>query len=118
MSTQNHAETLARALESLIPLVPFDGNHADETSKGQQLRAARRALAEYQAQPQGYTVALQELGNSETTHVTFQSAADVDAAVAAASAECAADWGDVPAHDQHILAVMRGDVEVLYWCDQ
>ena len=36
-------------LAALIPLVPFDGNHADEITKGPILRDARRALAEYDA---------------------------------------------------------------------
>ena len=57
MSTQNenNAQRLADALRALIPLVPFDGNHEDETRKGPQLREARAALAEYDNAPQPAT---------------------------------------------------------------
>lgn len=41
---------LADALRALYTLVPFDGNHADETAKGKQLKEAREALAAYDAQ--------------------------------------------------------------------
>lgn len=40
---------LANALRAVLPLVPFDGNHDDETRKGPQLKEARAALAEWEA---------------------------------------------------------------------
>lgn len=43
-------QRLADALRDLYSLVPFDGNHEDETTKGPKLRAAREALADYDAQ--------------------------------------------------------------------
>ena len=43
-------QRLADALRALYSLVPFDGNHEDETTKGPKLRAAREALADYDAQ--------------------------------------------------------------------
>ena len=47
---------IADALRALVPLVPFDGNHDDEKTKGPALAAARAALAEYDAQPIRYVV--------------------------------------------------------------
>lgn len=41
---------LLAALRDLLPLVPFDGNHHDETTKGAQLRAAREAIAKASTQ--------------------------------------------------------------------
>lgn len=49
MNAPNISDNLAAALRALYPLVPFDGNHADETAKGPPLKAARDALADYEA---------------------------------------------------------------------
>lgn len=43
-------DKLADALRALYALVPFNGNHEDEALKGPKLKAARQALAEYDAQ--------------------------------------------------------------------
>lgn len=42
---------LAAALRDLLPLVPFDDNHADELAKGRPLKNAREALREFDAKP-------------------------------------------------------------------
>ena len=43
-------DKLADALRALYALVPFNGNHEDEALKGPKLKAAREALAAYDAQ--------------------------------------------------------------------
>lgn len=50
MSAHVSPDQLAAALRELLPLVPFDGNHADELAKGRQLNNARRLLGAWDAQ--------------------------------------------------------------------
>lgn len=69
---------------------------------------------------EGYTVCVQEQGDlGGTTHVSYH-AGTVDEAVAAALAGTRSDWGFDEESDTelHVLAVLKGDVEVVSWDDQ
>lgn len=91
MHMRETAEQLAAALRALYPLVPFDGNHDDETRKGPHLKAAREALARYDAEraqaeawSRPYWLAATDgdrwaigTGDAEIAWFTTRSAADV-----------------------------------------
>src|SRR5687768_14314380 len=63
------------------------------------IASAREALAAYDSAQPGFTVCLQEVGDTETTHVTYQACATRDEAVAAAIIACRADWEDAEDDD-------------------
>lgn len=113
MSTE---KKMADALRDLAQLAyTQNGNRHDDVT--QMIASAREALAAYDNAPPGFTVCLQEVGNTETTYVVYASGDRYDA-VQAAKRECLADWNMPDDTDLHVLAVFAGDVEVLEWEDQ
>lgn len=108
-------QKLAEALRAVLPAAKANALRRET------IEAAEAALAEYDAQLPGYTVCLQADANQSdrtTTHVTYQPAATRDEAVAAAMDECRSDWEEDAGFPLHVLAVLRGDVDVVEWEDQ
>lgn len=98
----------------------LDAISPDSTGLRDYVDAVRQALDEQN----GWTVCIQEEGSTETTHVTFQKADTVEEAVELAKIECNRDWANPDEddaqiyYDFHVLAVMRGNPDVVEWSDQ
>lgn len=119
---------LADALRAALPYITADDRDPDAGREIWLRKEIADALAEHDASHEGFTVCIQEEGNTATTHVTYHATATPEEeAIELAKAECQRDWADMEedegeepqqSYDLHVFAVMRGDFDILQWDDQ